>query len=805
MAKITIEEAKERLQLLSEKQSASVKKVKKLRGVSPLSEPNAVESDTNGDVELVKVIDENIVIFKTPNGSFTVTPTDDELPPIIGLFDEMPDDDSIPPCLEDWFNSYSDEVKVFQENEEPMADFGEKFSSDFKLVDLGLSVKWANMNIGATSPEEAGNYYAWGETETKTDYKTKTYKYYDESTDTYKNLGNPICETVYDVAYVLNKNLSLPTIEQAKELVEKCTWSKTTLNNKTVWEVTGPNGNKIYIPISGCISESNKVSYTNNAYIWTGEKASVRTQARTIKIVPDGPSISTNYKRTGTIVRPVASSEYVEKNEGFEFVDLGLSVNWGNMNLGASKPEESGDYYAWGEIKTKTDYKISTYEYYDATTKKYTNIGENISKNSKYDAAFANNQAMCMPTKSQCEELIDKCTWLKTKLNDVNVWEVTGPNGNKIYIPISGCISESSAVTYKSYVYLWSSEYDSTANYRASCLKTTDKPVFFQMYKRTGACIRPVSVKTNTDTNGKKRIEPIIPYKWSQTAPYNNLVLVDPTTNKRCVTGCSNTASSMIVAYYGNFGINGKKFRRGMNATTSYTSVRGSNKNVIPALDSIAEFDYDAMNFIKASDFKTEESKNAVATLMQHIGYASRSNYSSSGTGCALSRILTTTKDKMHLASNPKMIYSSSGVESFKEQIYNELVQGYPVEVAGFNSSGSAGHAFICDGYDPTTDKFHFNWGWGGNYNGWFDLSILKVDGYDFSYGRQAIIGLHPEYIFGDTNDDGKIDINDVGKVVQAIIDNKVYDYRLDINSDNKVDIKDVEMLVESILGKLKF
>ena len=796
MAKISIEEAKERLKTLSSSQNVSFK--------APRKQQSGDSAKKQNEVELVQVIDENILIFKNTDGSFVLTPTDDELPTIIGKFDEIPEDGTMPPCFTDWLGCYSEEVNVFQENEEPMVEPEDSNILGLNLVDLGLSVKWANMNIGATKPEENGNYYAWGETETKTEYKTSTYKYYDASTDTYKDLGNPICESVYDVAHKLNRKLSLPTIEQAKELVEKCTWTKTTLNGVNVWEVKGPNGNKIYIPISGCISESSKVSYTNNAYIWTGEKASVITQAKTVKVMSDGPTIGVNYKRTGTVVRPVASSEYDEKNEGFEFVDLGLSVNWGNMNLGASKPEENGNYYAWGETETKTEYKVSTYKYYDTTTKKYINIGEDISKNTKYDAAFANSKVMCMPTKKQCQELIDKCTWTKNTLNNINVWEVKGPNGNKIYIPISGCISEGSKVSYESYFYLWTSEYDSTADYRANCLKATDKPSLFQMYRRTGANIRPVSIKTNSDTNSKKKIDPIIPYKWSQTAPFNNLVVVDPTTNKQSVTGCSNTALSMLIAYYGIYGINGKKFRRGIIPTTAYTSTKGKVKINIPALDSIAEFDYDNLNFIKASDFKTENSKNAVATLMQHVGYASFSNYSTSGTGCSFSNIVKTTRDKIHLASNPKLIYASSGVEKFEEQIYNELLQGYPVEVAGFNSSSQYGHAFICDGYDPSTDWFHFNWGWGGNYNGWFNMSILKVNGYDFSYKRQAVVNLHPDYILGDTDNDGKINISDVGNVVQAIIDNKAYDYHLDINSDQKIDIHDVALLVDAILGKIK-
>lgn len=67
-------------------------------------------------------------------------------------------------------------------------------------VDLGLSVKWATCNVGASSPEMYGNYYAWGETLTRYSYYPDTYKFYNSNTNRVLNIGNNISGTKYDAA-----------------------------------------------------------------------------------------------------------------------------------------------------------------------------------------------------------------------------------------------------------------------------------------------------------------------------------------------------------------------------------------------------------------------------------------------------------------------------------------------------------------------------------------------------------------------------------------------------------------------------
>ncbi len=131
-----------------------------------------------------------------------------------------------------------------------------------ECVDLGLSVKWATCNVGANSPEESGDYYAWGETSTKSEYSWETYKWCRGSAtsltkyNTDSSLGSVDYKTVLDksddVAYVKwGDKWRIPTNEEVKELYDKCHWEYATCNGVNGRLVTGPNGNSLFLPYSG--------------------------------------------------------------------------------------------------------------------------------------------------------------------------------------------------------------------------------------------------------------------------------------------------------------------------------------------------------------------------------------------------------------------------------------------------------------------------------------------------------------------------------------------------------------------------
>jgi len=117
---------------------------------------------------------------------------------------------------------------------------------------------------------------------------------------------------------------------------------------------------------------------------------------------------------------------------GHGYVDLGLSVKWADRNIGAGSPGDYGDYFAWAETGTKSEYPKANNETYE---KAFGDIGGN----SQYDAARANwGGSWRLPTKSETEELINRCHWNRTTQGGHNGYQVVGPNGNSIFLPSVG-------------------------------------------------------------------------------------------------------------------------------------------------------------------------------------------------------------------------------------------------------------------------------------------------------------------------------------------------------------------------------
>lgn len=131
-----------------------------------------------------------------------------------------------------------------------------------------------------------------------------------------------------------------------------------------------------------------------------------------------------------------------------EAVELGLSVKWATCNIGASSPEEYGDYFAWGETQPKDYYDWSTYKWCNGSvttlTKYCTNSSHGVVDNKTVlepedDAATANwGGSWRMPTNAELTELREQCTWTWTTLNGVNGYKVTGTNGNSIFLSAAG-------------------------------------------------------------------------------------------------------------------------------------------------------------------------------------------------------------------------------------------------------------------------------------------------------------------------------------------------------------------------------
>ena len=121
-------------------------------------------------------------------------------------------------------------------------------------------------------------------------------------------------------------------------------------------------------------------------------------------------------------------------------IDLGLpsGTKWACCNVGASKPEDYGGYYAWGETSTKTFYDWSTYIHCDGSEETCKDIGKDIA-GTQYDAVTANwGSLWVMPNSEQMDELILGCFRRWTTENGVIGYRFIGPNGASIFLPAAG-------------------------------------------------------------------------------------------------------------------------------------------------------------------------------------------------------------------------------------------------------------------------------------------------------------------------------------------------------------------------------
>ena len=170
--------------------------------------------------------------------------------------------------------STSNEISIVRNTIKPMEAFEVKTMTKIVAVDLGLSVKWANCNIGANSPEEYGNYFAWGDIETKSDfYENNCITYGKDSGQliSYGFVDRNILKPRYDAAAMnWENNWRLPTQIEMQELVDNCTWTWITQNGVYGCLVTGTNGNSIFLPATGYRVFDQPAIYAERfGYYWT--------------------------------------------------------------------------------------------------------------------------------------------------------------------------------------------------------------------------------------------------------------------------------------------------------------------------------------------------------------------------------------------------------------------------------------------------------------------------------------------------------------------------------------------------------
>ena len=358
-------------------------------------------------------------------------------------------------------------------------------------IDLGLpsGTLWASCNIGANNPEDYGYYFAWGETEQKSDYTWSTYFDYDadDSSNRHKKYNkdsgltellpeDDAASTIWDVS------CKMPSKAQFEELLNSnyTTQEWTQLDGVNGTRITSiKNGNSIFLPAAGFRNGTSILSQGRDSYYWSRTLSEASSSSAECIYSFNAGSLSTIYstRSLGFSVRPVRMKEL--------YVDLGLPSGtlWAMMNLGADAPEEYGDYFAWGETEPKEDYDWDTYKWckgsWDNLTKYCydSSCGNNgftdglTELKPNDDAATVNRGSEWqMPNNAQWQELVDNCTWTWTTQNNVNGCLVTGTNGKSIFLPAAGFIIGTESRFSGECGYYWSSSLNSEYTYQANYL-----------------------------------------------------------------------------------------------------------------------------------------------------------------------------------------------------------------------------------------------------------------------------------------------------------------------------------------------
>ena len=338
-------------------------------------------------------------------------------------------------------------------------------------VDLGLPSGnlWAECNLGASSPEAYGDYYAWGEVEPKQVYTNSNHKWYKEGAPSlgftkYNNEDGKLSLEDEDDAVIqkLGNGWRTPTLADFRELTNQkyTTIEKTTLNGVAGYKITSKKNKKsIFIPFAGFKNDkpqTREISSDETVAVCMTNQRRIDNQVFncwTFAFEQDRIRRYGKRRYDGISIRPVKGPGVPVPND---CVDLGLAsgVLWAKCNIGTTDPTQLGDYYAWGETSTTKKYNNAYYKHYK--TNEYGSIKKILKYNEEDgktvldledDAARANfGVGYRIPTQEDWKELLEDCKWEAvtatlpivvdpSQKKIIARWKVTGPNGNSIVLP----------------------------------------------------------------------------------------------------------------------------------------------------------------------------------------------------------------------------------------------------------------------------------------------------------------------------------------------------------------------------------
>jgi len=221
-------------------------------------------------------------------------------------------------------------------------------------------------------------------------------------------------------------------------------------------------------------------------------------------------------------------------------------------------------------------------------------------------------------------------------------------------------------------------------------------------------------------------VAPLLFSTWDQGGPYNNMCPLDTVTGSRAYVGCVATAMAQIMYYY-RWPITGV-------GSKGYTS---SNFGYLFADFGNTTYEWNEMTYAAISGY----SATAMATLSYHCGISVHMFYGTSGSGANSDSVVFALKNYFRYSQDIQMIerqyyWDTTWIDLLQEQLNAGKLLHY-------SGSGTGAHAFVCDGYQD--DYFHFNWGWSGNYNGYFYVTNLNPGTWNFTENQKAITNIYPE------------------------------------------------------------
>ena len=229
-------------------------------------------------------------------------------------------------------------------------------------------------------------------------------------------------------------------------------------------------------------------------------------------------------------------------------------------------------------------------------------------------------------------------------------------------------------------------------------------------------------------------VAPMLTAKWGQRKPYYNLTPLYE--GSHCKTGCSCVALCQVMYYW--------KFpTTPVPSLPSYVSrFRGVIINV-PELPS----DRFHWNYIKDSysGSYTDDEAYSIAKLMRYVGQAEHMGYTLEASGASTDQILAAAKLFGYNRNAEVLDRDDYSDAEWAALIQAELIAGRPIVYCGFNKSHSVGHSFNIDGYRASDKKYHMNWGFRGNADGYYALNAFNPLNNNFNYMQYMIVGLEPQ------------------------------------------------------------